>query len=280
MLQVDDQSEIHNSLLHFMHGAEHFSITLNRICSKWQRWCPFLHGNKISLDCYFSNQRVANLLNYVEKYLLCCKYLVVRKYTVDQLRAILSSLKNPATIVYNKDFGRLICRLKDEVTFADREVSDKVIRLTCMECEKLDEALVCYSNYCFYASVVMAVSAVETRIHEMVKKANLSLYSKYFKNATLGHLLQVFDDDHYKEPKFKRIKNLLPAKHRPLVTLLNLYRVFSAHPKGEIITAQLAESVLNLCFAFVTDPAISPYTSRELHCIRKRALKLGAIAIS
>jgi len=58
----------------------------------------------------------------------------------------------------------------------------------------------------------------------------------------------------------------MPRKHRPLVTLLNEYRVFSAHPKEEKVTAQIAESVLHLCFAFLTDPDTCPYNKKELKC--------------
>ena len=47
---------------------------------------------------------------------------------------------------------------------------------------------------------------------------------------------------------------------------LNQYRVFSAHPKEETITAQIAESVLHLSFAFMIDTATCPYDEKELIC--------------
>lgn len=139
-------------------------------------------------------------------------------------------------------------------------------RFTCLECQRLDEAIECLRNYCFHASVVMAVSAVEARITEIVRRHDQSLYNSQFAKATLGQLVQLFDENHYTEAKFSDLKALMPGKHEPLVTLLNQYRVFSAHPKPEKITKQISEAIIRLSFTFMIDPATCPYEEDELKC--------------
>jgi hypothetical protein len=94
--------------------------------------------------------------------------------------------------------------------------------------------LVCYENYAYHASVIMAVSAVEGRITELIRRKQPRLFKSEFSKATLGQLISIFEPDQYKDIKYIGIKKLMPNKHRPLVALLNQYRVFSAHPKGEL----------------------------------------------
>ncbi|MBI4401735.1 MAG: hypothetical protein HY581_08900 [Nitrospirae bacterium] len=113
----------------------------------------------------------------------------------------------------------------------------------------------------------MAVSAVENRLIEIIRKKHDRLYRKEFTRFTLGQLIQVFDENQYKAKKYASIKKLLPVKHKPLLLLLNQYRIFSIHPKGEVVTAQIAESILHLSFTFMFDKATCPYTSAELKCV-------------
>lgn len=100
----------------------------------------------------------------------------------------------------------------------------------------------------------------------MIRNKDKKLHADHFKKATLGQLIQVFDEKQYTDVKFQKIKKLMPEKHKPLITLLNLYRVFSAHPKEEKITPQIAESILHLSFAFMMDVTTSPYTKKQLLC--------------
>jgi hypothetical protein len=164
------------------------------------------------------------------------------------------------------DFDILLKELREAITFVEDDLSQKLGRFTCLETERLDEAITCMQNYCFYSCVVMAVSSVESRITYLLQRKNRTLFKKYFAKATLGQLIQVFDDRQYTDPKFKLFKRLMPSQHKPLVELLNYYRVFSAHPKPEAITAQIAEAVLRLSFTFMIDPMTSPYSAKELKC--------------
>lgn len=262
MTQVDQLSY----LLHSMKGREPYSKTYRHLVWGSKKWCPFSHGPLIEPDCYRGNLAIRNLIESTDEYVDCCRYLDVEKRAVDEMKEILRILKSPETVGDYKGFKAMIIQLRDAIASVEDDISDKISRLSCLECMRLDEALVCYENYCFHASIVMAVSAVETRIHEMIKRADKKLYLSKFAKATLGQLVQVFDEDHFKDKKFERIKKLVPNKHKPLLALLNEYRVFSAHPKEESMTAQIAESVLHLSFAFLMDPNTCPYEKSELVC--------------
>jgi len=254
-----------NSLLHYMKGIDPFSVIFKNATKANKTWCPFQHGEKINLDCYKSNPAVLSLLAWTEKYSFCCKFLDADRYTIDEMNIIIAKLKNPASLVYYNEFKELTNRLKELIDYLETDLKGKLERISCAECTRLDEALVCFENYCFYASIVMAVSAVESRIHELIRKADKAIYSRFAK-FTLGQIIQVFDENQYTGKEYSRIKALMPAKHKPLIILLNQYRVFSAHPKEEKITAQIAESVLHLAFNFMLDAAVCPYSKKELAC--------------
>jgi len=178
----------------------------------------------------------------------------------------MTKLKSPESLVYYEEFQSVTKRLIVLINFLEKDISNKLSRISCNECQRLDEALVCFQNYCFYASIVMAVSAVESRIHELIKKDDKKIYSARLEKFTLGQIIQIFDDNQYISKEFASIKKLMPNKHKPLIALLNQYRVFSAHPKEEKITAQIAESVLHLAFNFMMDISVCPYSKKELAC--------------
>lgn len=262
---MDDKDKL-NELLHYMAGAEPFKKTFALLIRNRKKWCPFLHGNGVDLNCYHANPSVQSLLDWIEKYLICCKYLAINKYSVDAMSDTLIKLRTPEAMHHYDDFQKLLDQLAVHIEFVESELHDKLSRLECQECTRLDEALVCFQNYCFYSAVVMAVSAVEYRIIELIKRSDEQLYLRNFRLATLGQLIQVFDDDKYKEEEFRSIKTLMPSRHKPLVSLLNQYRVFSAHPKDVVVTSQISEAILHLAFAFMTDPETCPYSPEELIC--------------
>lgn len=255
-----------NELLHFMKGAECFSKTFTELTKLSKQWCPFQHDDGFNLDCYNNNPSVQATIDWTEKYLICCKYLDINKYSLDSMTDTLKMLKIPEKINGHDDFKSLLNHLKGQIKFVEPDVFDKLSRLECTECKRLDEALVCFQNYCFYSAVVMAVSAVEYRIAEMIRRMDHELYLKHFQEATLGQLIQVFQKDEYKDEEFNKIKELMPIKHKPLIALLNNYRVFAAHPTSQKITPQIAEAILNLAFSFLTDTQTCPYNPEELIC--------------
>lgn len=147
--------------------------------------------------------------------------------------------------------------LKD-VVVADVEIIARLKKLNKIECIRLYEAMQTLHVGCHLSSVVMAVSAVEHRFHKLLSKSNPRLYSSEFERATLGSIIELFrKDSRYKDPKYKNFKALLPDKHKPLMEMLNIYRIFSAHPKDEIISYQTAKAIISLSFLLLIDESLS-----------------------
>ena len=277
LAQKDDKL---HALLHYVQGAERFSSVLGVLTKGWRQWCPFTHKKQgIDVHCYRGNEVVQRLISYVQKYALLCRYLDTNPFVVADLTRLSFDLTVPEKMLSTVDFESLLTEIRRAVVFVESDISAKLSRLTCLECERLDEAIEALNHYCFYSSVVMAVSSVEARIAEIIRRKNKRFFEKHLTNATLGQLIQVFDEKHYTDPKFSSLKKLLPAKHKPLVHLLNNYRVFSAHPKGESITLQLAETILKLSFTFMIDPMTCPYSKKELHCTPVSETKNAAASV-
>ncbi len=262
-----DADERLKGFLHYMKGMEPFSKILRTLIRKRKEWCPFTHDD-VGIDehCYHSNSAVQAVIAYVRKYTKCCKYLDSHPFAVADLERACHDLSIPERMDSSDDFDAILKRVKDSVLFLEPDISSKLARFTCIECTRLDEAVECFTNYCFYASVVMSVSAVEARITEIVRRHDPHLYEEQFSKATLGQLVQLFDENLYKDPKYSGVKKLMPDRHKPLLVLLNQYRIFSAHPKAEQITVQIADAALKLCFTFMVDPDTCPYDEEELQC--------------
>ena len=255
-----------DTFIHYMKGAETFEDIFEDITKNTEEWCPFTHGEFIDEECYNSNPAIEYLVLFLEKYVLCNRFLASNKYVADDLNNKVNELKNPQLIRTYDRFDEILNNIKNSISFLEQDIRKKLAGLTCEECCRLDEALVTHSNYCLYSSVIMAVSAVEFRLHYMIKNTDEELYSELFETATLGQLIQIFDKNSYTDKKYDKIKQLMPGRHHPLVQLLNQYRIVSAHPKEVDITPQIAESILNLSFAFLTDPETCLYGEDYLKC--------------
>jgi hypothetical protein len=262
MVNADDRL---NSLFHYMQGVEPFSQIFGALTKSTRQWCPFTHGKGlIDPDCYNAHGGIKAILEYFQKYVLCARLLDANRYAVDEMVGLVGQLSRPESLKDHQTFREVLNQFERQINFVEPGIVKKLRQISCEECGRLDEALVCFSNYAFMASVAMAVSAVEARIIQIIRKKNRRLYQSQFRNATLGQLIQIFDDDKYKEAKYSALKKQLPAKHKPLLLLLNQYRIFSVHPKEERVTAQTSETILHLAFAFITDHQTCPYTPEEL----------------
>lgn len=162
-------------------------------------------------------------------------------------------LANPDSNRLKKNFNLHFNRTLNYLTRTDLSLYKKLKKLNKIECIRLSESMRCIDHNCPLASVVMAVSAVEYRLHRLIEKKNKKLYNQNFKNATLGGIIKLFKQDDYKEKKFAHLKSLLPEKHKPLMFMLNNYRIFSAHPKEEVISHQTAKTILSFSFLLLLD---------------------------
>ena len=109
---------------------------------------------------------------------------------------------------------------------------------------RLNEAFNCYINELNYSTIVMSVSAIESRLFSlMISKAPDSKLEE----LTLGQL--IWEYTHNKE----KYGNVIPEKHEPLLNFCNIYRIFSVHPKKEKITRANSTSILCMTCSFLFD---------------------------
>lgn len=137
------------------------------------------------------------------------------------------------------------------------ELKRKISLLYSEEKDRLDEAIHCFLEGCYYSTIAMSVSAIESRLFSLMLGANPKAE---LGKLTLGQLIT-----EYLENK-EKYDNVIPKKHEPLLRHCNVYRVFSVHPKKEEIGKPVASSIFNLTFLFLLDEKLAKQnksTSRE-----------------
>jgi hypothetical protein len=254
---------IHNEMLHFMKTTSFEKYYNTELIKNSQKWCPFTHEDKpVDYQCYRTNPAIEVLLSMLDKYQLCNHFLDSNRYFLDEYSRIVTGLHHPETINNYDYFENQLSTLSVAINRLDSSVQECLNRLCCIECQRLDECLINYSNHSQYSSIIMAVSAVEFRLHWMVRKLDDKRYEKEFEDATLGQIIYQVSD----KGKYDDIKKLLQPTHIPLIQLLNKYRILSVHPKVQQIPQGIVNSIVSLSFSFLTDPENSVYTPEEARC--------------
>ncbi len=256
-----DNIKIVYELFHFMKstyesskGIEDF---IKEILTDADKWCPFNHEQGVDISCYHLNEGVKYFNFFLDRLLKTHEMLGIDPYHLDELKKYSERLRNPETL-YNYDEFKSIAESIILIVELDKpKISSFISQLTCEECIRMDEALTCYMNHSYLASTVLTVSAVEARLHNIFKKKGSKFYKENFETATLGQLIQIFDEDKYKDKKYLKYKKILPSEYKPLLEILNTYRVFSAHPKGKRIESHIAESILKLTLSFLVDERLA-----------------------
>jgi hypothetical protein len=190
-----------------------------------------------------------NLKFYIELY----RYLDISNQDVDSLDQLYWEISSHSSNKTKKDFKLSFDLLLHQLIHTDSQIFEKLKELNRVECIRLDESMKSLRIECNLSSTVMAVSAVEHRLHKLISNANSKLYKKDFEKVTLGGIISLFKKDYYTEKKYQIFKKILPDKHKPLIEMLNIYRIFSAHPKDISITNQTAKAILELSFLLLTD---------------------------
>ncbi len=124
-------------------------------------------------------------------------------------------------------------------------IGSMISRLHTTEKERLLEAIHCLFEGCRYSAIAMAASAIEFRLLDFMKRVNPTIGDE-LERRTLGSLI----DECLKDPLYSK---KLPERHRPLLELCNQFRIFSVHPKTELVGQNEAMSVINLAFSFILD---------------------------
>ena len=153
----------------------------------------------------------------------------------------ISKLETPDFIRKRENFETEINYIKSTFESSIEELKIKFDKLSEEEKGRLNEAIHCLNEECHYASVAMAVSAIEDRLSSLMKNKNPDIN---LEDKTLGELINMcLTQDEYKD--------VVDREHRPLLQLCNEYRIFSVHPKRKRITRRIAVSVINLAFEFL-----------------------------
>ena len=153
-------------------------------------------------------------------------------------------LENPESIIRREKFEFHIDAISLYFTEIKDEIEKKISLLNSTEMDRLNEAIHCFFEGCYYSAVAMSVSAIEFRLLSLMTYGNPEAE---LEQLTLGQLIR-----EYLENK-KKYSNVIPKKHEPLLNHCNVYRIFSVHPKREEINKPIANSILNLTFMFLLD---------------------------
>ena len=141
------------------------------------------------------------------------------------------------------DFVYLL-RIIKKFLQARRQIKETVSLLDSREIDRLNEALHCFLEGCYYSSVAMSVSTIEFRLYSLMMS---KCPDSKLEELTLGQLIREYLENKQKYGK------VIPKKHEPLLEHCNTYRIFSVHPKKERINKLVASSILNMTFLFLLD---------------------------
>lgn len=259
MSRSQNMDQISDQLLHFIKGVgpHAFSNYLQHLTKDVKDWCPFAnHKDDDAINCYAQDEGVRDLIHILKRYQKLLEFVEDDPYLGENFKQIIQTLNDPTDNLPIEHFKTNVKMIIASVYDREDRIYKNLRQLTCIECTRLDEAVICQADNCFLASTVMAVSATEARLHYLVRKKSERIYLSYFENATLGKLIELFDNNKYKEPKFKSLKSLVPKKHKSLLDMFNNYRIISAHPKISSLDHKVSKAILNLAFSFLLDPEV------------------------
>ncbi len=197
--------------------------------------------------------KISHLGGHLKFYVELLSYLDVPTNQIHRLEQQFWGIVNPEANRVKKQFQKHLGYLLPHLKRLDKEVLERIKPIALTEAVRLEESMRALNAHCYLSSVVMSVSAVEYRLHKLLERTNKKLYRASFKEATLGGIIKIFRPEEYKDKKYKKIKEILPDKHKPLMEMLNIYRIFSAHPKEEEVSGQLAKTILSLSFLLLID---------------------------
>ena len=130
--------------------------------------------------------------------------------------------------------------------YNQEEIVAQLAKLEKTDHDRLNEAIHCFAEGCYFATVAMAVTVIESKLLRWMKKINPTAS---LDALTLGQLItKVSEDDTFSK--------YFPDKHKPLLKYCNQYRIFSVHPKSEEINKRVASSILNMSLEFLFDDSL------------------------
>lgn len=158
-------------------------------------------------------------------------------------------LKNPITMRNINNGLDLISNVFDE---NKDDIFKEIEKLSFEEQIRLEEGIYTLYNGCFFSSIAMSTSALESRLFEILKRKNEDglkgySYKGEIERLTLGDLSGI-----YLQHK-KEFNNIIPEKHERILETCNQIRIFAVHPKKEYLNKKDARAILNQVFSFLLD---------------------------
>lgn len=246
-------------ILHFLKGLKEPPLTLflKSIREEHGKWCPFAnHGKGVDESCFEIFGHSSGWIEYLNSFAYVIGYVLSDEDDIRVLRAGIDQVTNAKSNPTSEVFVQNIDALMQRAAEIEKQIKPSLDKLTCLEAQRLGEALIAHKSGLFTSSTVMAATAVEARLHYLVKKKKARLYNRVFKNMTLGGIIKLFDPAAYKGSEYKSLKTIVPPEHKSLLDLVNTYRIFSAHPKRPTLDHRISESILNLTFLFLLDDSL------------------------
>ena len=119
---------------------------------------------------------------------------------------------------------------------------------------RIQEAYYTLQEQCYWSSVINSAVALEKRLFAVLKSRNTKFLVQRKTNLrfSLGELIGLYIDN---KSKFK---TCIPRRHDNLLTLVNDYRIISAHSKQFDIDRATADAIFNLTLKFMVDDECRP----------------------
>jgi hypothetical protein len=122
------------------------------------------------------------------------------------------------------------------------------------ETNRIQEAYHTLQERCYWSSVINSAVALEKRLFTILKSRNTKFLEQRKSDLrfSLGELIGLYIDN---KSKFN---TCIPHRHDNLLTLVNDYRIISAHSKQFDIDRATTNAIFNLTLKFMVDDECRP----------------------
>ena len=198
-------------------------------------------------ECYFCfHPTYRGCFDIIKRIVQVCdifgiKHLEKKKEKLDKLMYL---LEVPSNVEHKVGFDACSKEVERSFGYIKNEIKERISLLNPDEMDRLNEAIHCFLEGCYYSSVAMSVSAIEFRLLSLMMSI---CPDPKLEELTLGQLIREYLDNK------QNYGSVIPKKHEPLLEHCNTYRIFSVHPKKEEINKPIASSILNMTFLFLLD---------------------------
>jgi len=138
-------------------------------------------------------------------------------------------------------------------------IPDLVSKFDDEETLRIQEAYHTLVQGCYWSAVINSAVALEKRLFTILKSRNTKFLKQTKSNLrfSLGELIGVYIDNK------KRFQICIPHRHDNLLTLVNDYRIISAHSKQFDIDRATADAIFNLTLKFLIDDDCRPINRKR-----------------